>query len=140
MTYALSQALQTAVYTRLSQDTALLDLVGQDIYDAPPPLPPAEAPPLHVTLGEERVQDGSTKTSTGAVHDFTVTVHARTEGFSRPKAAAAAVCEALLPADLALDRGHLVDLRLLFARADRGRANQPRRVELRFRAVLEDTA
>ena len=139
MTYALSVALQTAVYTRLSQDAALMDLVGQDIYDAPPPGPPAEAPDIHVTLGEERVKDGATKTSVGAVHDFTVTVHARAEGFSRPKAAASAVCEALLPADLTLSRGHLVDLRLLFARADRGPANAPRRVEMRFRAVLEDT-
>ncbi|MEM8870625.1 MAG: DUF3168 domain-containing protein [Pseudomonadota bacterium] len=140
MTYALSEALQTAVYARLTQDVPLMDLVGQDIYDAPQPMAPADVPALHVTLGEERVSDGSTKTSVGAVHDFTVTVHARTEGFSRPKAAAAAVCEALLPADLTLSRGHLVDLRLLFARADRGRANAPRRVEMRFRAVLEDTA
>ncbi|MEM8786764.1 MAG: DUF3168 domain-containing protein [Pseudomonadota bacterium] len=140
MSYVLSAALQSAVYQRLTQDAALMALVGQDVYDAPPQTAPAEAPDLHVTLGEERVRDGSTKTSDGAVHDFTVTVHARTEGFSHPKAAAAAVCEALLPADLVLDRGHLVDLRLLNARAIRGRADQPRRVDLRFRAVLEDTA
>jgi len=139
MTYALSAALQTAVYERLTADPALMALVGQDIYDAAPPVAPAEAPDLHVTLGEERVRDGSTKTSSGAVHDFTVTVHARTEGFSRPKAAAAAVCEALLPGTLTLGRGHLVDLRLLSVRADRGRINRPRRVEMRFRAVLEDT-
>lgn len=139
MTYALSEALQTAVYARLIQDAALMALVGEDIYDAPPQVPAAEVPPLHVTLGEERVRDGSTKTSAGAVHDFTVTVHALTEGFSRPKAAAAAVCEALLGSDLALSRGHLVNLRLLHVRAERGRADQPRRVTLRFRAVLEDT-
>lgn len=139
MTYAMSEALQTAVYQRLTTDPALMDLVGQDIYDAAPPVAAADAPDLHVTLGEERVRDGSTKTSSGAVHDFTVTVHARTEGFSRPKAAAAAVCEALLPGGLTLSRGHLVDLRLLSVRAERGRINRPRRVEMRFRAVLEDT-
>ena len=138
MSYALSSALQSAVYQRLSGDPALIDLVGQEIHDAPPQLAPAETPDLHVSLGEERVKDGSTKTSSGSVHDFTVTVHARTEGFSRPKAAAAAVCEALLGADLTLTRGHLVDLRFLSARADRGRPNETRRVELRFRAVLED--
>lgn len=139
MTYALSAALQEAVFSRLAGDPALIDLVGGEIHDAPPQVAPEEVPPLHVTLGEERVRDGSTKTSAGAVHDFTVTVHARTEGFSRPKAAAAAVCDALLGPALSLSRGHLVDLRLLQVRAERGRPAEPRRVALRFRAVLEDT-
>ncbi|WP_112323299.1 DUF3168 domain-containing protein [Oceanibium sediminis] len=139
MTYALSTALQEAVFTALTGDAALMALVGQDIYDAPPQLAPADVPELHVTLGEERVRDGSTKTSRGAVHDFSVTVHARTEGFSRPKAAAAAVCEALLDRDLPMARGHLVNLHMIEARAERGAANAPRRVRLRFRAVLQDS-
>ncbi|NNU81908.1 DUF3168 domain-containing protein [Halovulum dunhuangense] len=137
MSYALSEALQAAVYARLTGDAALQELVGGAIHDAPPPLEPGSEPPLLVTLGEERVRDASTKTSVGAVHDFAVTVHARTEGFSRPKAAAAAVCDALLSVPLVLSQGHLVDLRMLHIRAERGRGTGPRRVELRFRAVLE---
>lgn len=139
MSYAMSHALQEAVFTTLTQDAGLLALVGQDIYDAPPQVDPAEVPAVSVTLGPERVRDGSTKTSSGAVHDFTVMVHARTEGFSRPKAAAAAVCEALLDVPITLARGHLINLRMLSARAVRGPAAEPRRVELRFRAVLQDT-
>ena len=139
MTYALSTALQEAVFAQLTQDTALQAVVGQDIYDAPPQVDPAVAPDVSVTLGPERVRDGSTKTSAGSVHDFSVLVHARSEGFSRPKAAAAAVCEALIDQPLSLNRGHLVNLRMLSARAVRGQASEPRRVELRFRAVLQDT-
>ncbi len=137
MSYALSEALQAAVFARLSADPALADLTGGAIHDWPPQTDPADAPPVQVSLGEERVRDGSTKTSAGAVHDFTVTVHARTEGFSRPKAAAAAVCEALLGTPLTLQVGHLIDLRFLSARARRGGAAAPRQVMLRFRAVTE---
>lgn len=139
MSYAMSEALQKAVYERLQADPALQAIVGDEIYDTPPDVPVTEAPALHVTLGEERVRDGSTKTSSGAVHDFSVTVHALTEGFARPKAAAAAVADALMGVPLVLDRGVLIDLRFLFARAERGTANRPRRVDMRFRAVLEDT-
>ncbi|MEO1274838.1 MAG: DUF3168 domain-containing protein [Pseudomonadota bacterium] len=140
MTYAVASALQTAIWQRLSGDAELVALVGAEIHDAPPQGGTADAPDLMVTLGEERVRDNSTKTSRGASHDFTVDVVARTEGFSRPKAAAAAVCEALLGADLTLSKGHLVDLRFLSARAERGRASAPRRVSLRFRAVIEETS
>lgn len=139
MSYAMSEALQRAVYEQLSGDSAVVALVGTEIYDAVPPASPAQTPDMHITLGGERVRDGSTKTSLGAVHDFAVTVHARTEGFRRAKAAAGAICDALIGASLTLTRGVLIDLRFLSARADRGAANQPRRVTLRFRAVLEDT-
>lgn len=139
MTYAISEALQVAVFEQLSNDAALTGLVGSEIHDAPLPLPVANVPEVHVTIGEERVRDGSTKTSSGAVHDFTVTVHSKTQGFVKAKAAAAAVCDALIDAPLTLSRGVLINLRFLFARADRGPASAPRRVALRFRAVLEDT-
>ena len=139
MTFAISEALQVAVYEKLTGDAALADLVGSEIHDAPLPLAAATVPEVHVTIGEERVRDGSTKTSTGAVHDFTVTVHSRSQGFSKAKAAAGAVCDALIDAPLSLSRGVLINLRFLFARADRGPATAPRKVALRFRAVLEDT-
>jgi len=139
MIYALSEPLQRAVYTRLTEDTALTALVGGAIYDAVPQLPPADAPDLHVTLGSERVRDWSCKTSDGAQHDFTVTVHAITEGFARAKLTAAAVCEALTATALTLTRGRVVDLRLIRAQAARGQADEPRAIALRFRAILEDT-
>ncbi len=139
MTYALSQALQVAIYDHLSNDPTLTGLVGAEIHDAPLAVPVADVPDVHVTIGEERVRDGSTKTSDGAEHDFTVTVHTKAGGFSRAKEAAGAICDALIDTPLVLSRGVLINLRFLFARADRDRASAPRRVALRFRAVLEDT-
>lgn len=139
MSYVMSEALQRSVFARISGDAGVVALVGDAVYDAVPPVPVGDAPELHVTIGEERARDASTKTSIGAVHEFSVTVHARTEGFVRAKAAAAAVCEALLATPLSLDRGSVANLTFLFARADRGPANRPRQVSMRFRALLEDT-
>jgi hypothetical protein len=137
MTYALSAALQAAVYQRLAGDSALAGLVGERIYDAPLESGSGEAMPDHITLGEEAVRPGNTKTSTGAVHDFSVTVHSTRDGFDTAKHIAAAVCEVLVDAPLALAEGHLVALRFLRARADRGRAPEKRRIALSFRAVLD---
>jgi Protein of unknown function (DUF3168) len=137
VTYALSAALQAAVYQRLAGNDVLAGMIGDRIYDAPLEARPGETPPDHVTLGEEAVRPDDTKTSTGAVHDFSVTVHSARDGFDAAKRIAAAVCEALVDAPLALAEGHLVALRFLRARADRGRAPEKRRISLRFRAVLE---
>lgn len=138
MTYALSEALQVAIYEQLATDPALVALVGEAIHDAVPPAPLAEAPQTCVVIGEERVRDGSTQTSMGAIHDFTVTVHSTVQGFRTAKAVAAAVGHALTDGALVLSRGAVVYLRFVSARADRGSASEPRRIVLRFRAFAED--
>ena len=71
MSYALSAALQTAVYQQLSADTILANLVGTAIYDA---LPDGTLPDTYVLLGGEVVQDASDITGGGAWHRFTVSV------------------------------------------------------------------
>lgn len=139
MSIALSGELQEAVYVALSGDAALNALVGSEIYDAPLPsggtLPVGE----HVTLGEEAVKPFDTMTSSGGVHDFDVTVHSAASGFGSGKAVAAAVGEVLIDANLPLASGNMVSLRFLKARAKRGVAPELRRIELRFRAVVENT-
>lgn len=139
MTYAVAAALQTAIFTTLTGDAALAGLVGTAIYDAPQPAA-ASDPAEHVTIGEETARDGSTKTSAGGVHDFSVTVHSRAEGFARAKAIAAAVCDALIDASMVLTRGNLIGLRFVWAKAERGEPGEERRIILRFRAVLEDNS
>ena len=62
---------------------ALGALVGGAIYDAPLGLAPEQTD--YVTLGEETVRDNGTKTSAGAIHDFTVTVHSGRDGFDGAK-------------------------------------------------------
>ena len=136
MSFAFSTGLQGKIFERLTADAGLTALVGGAIYDAP--LQPAtDAAPDFVTLGEETVRANDTKTSSGAIHDFTVTVHSARDGFDAAKRIAAAICACLVDAPLALEAGRLVALRFLRAGAERGRAPEKRRVSLRFRAVVD---
>lgn len=135
MSYAMSSALQGAVFQALQTDTTLLGLVGPAVFDA---LPNGPLPELYVALGREDARDASTKTSGGATHRFVVTVVAETGGFKRAKETAAAVSDALVDAPLVLDRGRLVSLRFLRAAARRSRAGVARRIDLTFQAIVED--
>jgi hypothetical protein len=130
-----SAGLQGGVYARLRDDGALAALVGGAVYDAPPPLAPEDTE--YVLLGEETVRANGTKTSVGALHDFTVTVVSGRDGFDGAKRVAAAVCAALVDAPLPLEAGRLVALRFLRAGAERGAAPAKRRITLRFRAVVD---
>lgn len=138
MSLNLSGELQGAIFTKLSNDPTLVSLVGSEIYDAPLPsgggLPEGE----HITLGEETVLPFNSMTSSGGVHDFFVTVHSTANGFNGAKDVSSAVCKALVDENLSLNNGHLVSLRYMKARARRGVAPELRRIEMRFRAVVED--
>ena len=135
MSYAVSAALQEAVYQHLSGDAALSAIVGSAIYDA---IPSGTLPPIYVTLGSETVRDRSDKTGFGADHDFSVSVITGAQGFAQAKQAAASVNDALSDAALSLTRGRLVGLRFLKARASRDTGNGTRRIDLIFRARVED--
>lgn len=137
MTYRFAAELQAAVYQRLATDPEISQMIGSAIYDAPMRIVPDEAAPDHITLGEETVRPSDTKTSQGAVHDFSVHVHSARDGFATAKSIAAAICESLIDTPLPLVRGHLVGLRFLQAKAERGRAPEKRRISLRFRAVVD---
>ena len=56
MSYAVSAALQKAVFAQLEAEPALVSLIGDAIYDT---APPGEVPDLYVMLGEETVRDRS---------------------------------------------------------------------------------
>jgi hypothetical protein len=136
MSYGMAAALQTAVYQHLLADTGVSALVGAAIYDA---LPAGTLPQMYVTLGPEDVRDRSDKTGAGALHRFTVSVVTETAGFGAAKTVAAAIGDALLDVDLPLSRGRLVGLWFERAAARRtGTAGAIRRIDLRFRARVED--
>lgn len=134
MSYGVSEALQRAIFDRLTADAALAGL-GAAVHDT---LPEGGAPELYVALGPERVRDRSDATGAGALHDVAVSVVAAAGGFAAAKAAATAVSDALADADLALARGRLVSLRFLRARAGRAGDGAKRRIDLTFRARVED--
>jgi len=135
MSYGVSSALQTAVFQRLQGDAALAGLIGTDVFDA---APSGTVPTTYVSLGPEDVRDASDKTAAGAVHEFTVSVVTEAAGFSGAKTVAAAVSDALVDAPLTLARGRLVSLGFLKARAKRVQDGDVRRIDLRFRARVED--
>jgi uncharacterized protein DUF3168 len=136
MSYGMAAALQSAVYQRLLADTGVGALVGAAIYDA---LPEGDLPATYVSLGPENVRDRSDKTGGGALHIFTVSVVTQTAGFSAAKAVATAIGDALADVDLTLSRGRLVGLWFERASARRtGKAGRIRRIDLRFRARVED--
>lgn len=135
MSYAMSQALQVAVFARLSADSGLTELVGTAIFDA---LPPGDVPSLYVALGSEKARDASDADGTGAVHEFTISVVTDLAGFAVAKRAAAAACDALLAAPLVLARGRVLGFRFHKAEAARVGTGDTRRIDLIFRARLAD--
>lgn len=135
MSYGGAAALQAAIYQRLVADTALATLVGNAIYDAAPPGNPEGT---YVSIGPEVVKDKSCQTVRGAEHEFSVSVVTDAAGFHAAKAAAVAVSDALSGVSLVLARGRLVGLWFLRARARRVEAADIRRIDLFFRARIED--
>lgn len=135
MSYAVAEALQRAVFERLAGDAALTGLVGSAIYDV---LPAGALPNLYVALGAEVARDRSDITGGGAQHEFTISVVTHNAGFATAKEAAAAVCDALIDADLSLSRGMLVSLRFFRAKAARVGTSDERQINLIFRARVCD--
>ncbi len=137
MTYVFSAGLQSALYQRLVSSPGLITLIGGAVYDAPLQISGDQSFPDHITLGEEFVRPAGTKTSEGAIHDFTVTVHSGRDGFDTVKRIAAEVCAALLDEPLVAQFGQIVAVRFLRAKAERGPAPEKRKVSLLFRAIVD---
>jgi hypothetical protein len=135
MTYAISEPLQTAIFSRLSSDPVIQSHVGTAVYDA---LPAGSLPPLYISLGPERVLDASDKTGFGAWHRFSVSVVSSAAGFATAKQVAGVVTDLLKDADLDLSRGRLVALNFERATAKRIGAGNIRQIDLSFRARVED--
>lgn len=135
MSYAVSAALQEAVFQALSADATLAGHVGSNIFDA---LPSGNLPTLYVALGPEEVKDASDKTGTGAEHLFQVSVVTDTAGFQTAKQAAGAISDVLHNGTLTLTRGRLVGMAFVKASAKREDTGALRRIDLSFRARVED--
>jgi hypothetical protein len=134
MSYAMSAALQTAIYQHLASDTVLDGLIGGAIYDA---VPPATPPGTFVLLGPEEARDKSDQTGAGAEHVVTISVVTDASGFLAAKTVAAQVSDRLVDAPLILAQGRLVGIWFDRADARKVEKGKTRRIDLRFRARLE---
>ena len=135
MSYGVSAALQQAIYQRLAADTALSTLVSGAIYDA---VPAGIITGTYVSLGPEDVRERSDMTGQGALHEVRISVVTDAAGFQAAKEVAAAVSDTLVDASLILARGRLVYLNFHRARARRVEDADVRRIDLIFRARVED--
>ncbi|WP_289041438.1 DUF3168 domain-containing protein [uncultured Aliiroseovarius sp.] len=135
MSYGVSAALQQAIYQRLTADVELSALVSGAIYDA---VPAGIITGTYVSLGPEDVRERSDMTGHGAVHEVTINVITDAAGFQGAKRVAAAVSDALLDAPMTLERGTLVYLNFHRARARRVEDADVRRIDLKFRARVQD--
>lgn len=134
MTYAMSAGLQRAIFERLVGDAEVDALVQGAVFDAVPSV----SPDLFVAIGPERVNARSDASGEGAVHQLQVSVVTKRNGYSAAKTVAAAVSDALDDADLPLERGRVVSFRFLRAQARRDEGEGSRRIDLWFRARLDD--
>ncbi|MDD9921921.1 MAG: DUF3168 domain-containing protein [Boseongicola sp.] len=135
MSYAIAAACQTAVYEQLANDSGLSAIVSGAIYDA---VPTGPIDGTIVVIGDEVAQDWSDQSGGGLSLRLTISVISDAPGYRTAKEAAGAVSDALIDAGLSLTRGRLISLKFLRARARRVRAGQTRRVDLFFRAIVED--
>jgi Protein of unknown function (DUF3168) len=132
MSYGSAVALQAAIFGRL---TGFPALTGVPVYDA---VPPGGGTGTFVLLGPEEVQDQSDKTSAGGEHRFVISVISDASGFLAAKTVAVGVSDALVDADMVLSRGALVSLHFLKASARRIDEGDTRRIDLTFRARVQD--
>ncbi|WP_022704716.1 DUF3168 domain-containing protein [Pseudorhodobacter ferrugineus] len=132
MSYGAAAALQAAIYTRLTGAPAL---AGVSVVDA---IPSGGGTGTFVLIGPEDVIDQSDQSGGGAEHRLVVAVISDAAGFAAAKDVAVAVSDALIDAPLVLTRGHLVGLRFLRAKAVRLDEGGARRIDLSFRARIED--
>lgn len=135
MSYALSQALQAALFDLIANDPGVQGLLGAAVFDAPPS---GVVPETYLVIGEEDVRVQTDASGAVAVHDLSCGIFSGAAGFSKAKAAAVAVSDALHGAMPVLDRGRLVSLEFRRARARRGARAGSRRIDLTFRARVED--
>ena len=135
MSYAVSAALQKAVFSALGADVALQAEVNGAIYDA---VPTGSVPDVFVNLGPETAKVRSDVSGNGSLHDITVSVVATGDGFASAKTVAGYVSAVLNGAEMGLERGVLVFMRFQKATAKRNRGASGRRIDMIFRARVDD--
>jgi hypothetical protein len=132
MSYGMAQALQAAIFQRLSANSGLS---GVPVVDA---MPKGQGNGTFIVIGPEDVIDQSDKSGQGAEHRFSVSVISDAAGFLAAKAVAVVVSDSLIGAPLVLARGRLSGLWFLKAVARRLEDGKARRIDLTFRARVEE--
>lgn len=132
-----ANALQAAVFERLSADATIAALAGAGkVFDGR--VVRMESP--YITFGDWRMDDFSTGTEEGAEHRFEIEVWSEERGRKQAAALAEAVRVALHDVALTIPGFHLINLRHLRTRTGREAKTRHIRARIEFRAVLEAAA
>ncbi len=138
MSAAFSWPLQQALFAALSAHPEIAATIGDAIFDEPPVSETlGRDGAVWIVLGDEVVTPWSTASDQGAAHAVQISVVAAQRGFATAKRVADAVCDAAL-GPLTLARGRVVNAGFLSARTQRVGKGAARRIDLRFRIVIED--
>lgn len=129
-----SNALQAAIYDRLTNDAAVTAIAGPDrVFDRR--LAQQKLPCL--VIGQWRVTDWSTGDDTGEEHRFDIEIWSDDNGRKQAAVLADLVRAALHEAPLTLSEGHLVNLRHEKIRLRREARSGFHTALVGFRAVTE---
>lgn len=129
-----SWPLQQAVYDALTADSGVSGLVA-GIHD----YAPEDGPFPYIQLGEEALQDWSTKDVAGGEHTLTLHIWSQQRGHKQVKAIMTAVHDALHEASLTLSGYRLVMLRFTFGEILRDPDGVTHHGVMRFRALTHET-
>ncbi|GLQ34055.1 hypothetical protein GCM10007939_03380 [Amylibacter marinus] len=136
MSFQHTLALQAAIFDILSNDLGLGSLAGGAVYDE---VPAGELPDTYILIGEEKALDRSDYTSTSTRHDITISVISNQSGFLIAKACASRICDLLVGQSWVLSSGNMRSFRLVTAKARRSTGAANRRIDLIFKAFIDET-
>ena len=122
-------AVQSFLYSRITNDAAVSALIGSDIFDA---AQAGDLPDLSVLIGTEEVLDASDKSAAARVHRAELEVVVRTGGFSQAKDVAEALRAALDGATGAAGLGYITRCQFRRSQALRDTTDGLRRIRMRF--------
>lgn len=130
-----SAALQSGIYQTLSNATSISNLIGTNIFDAVPSGLVAET---YVLIGEEKVISKADFNNGATRHDVTINVVSSASGFSDAKIVASEICNVLDGAAMVLSAGNLRNIQFRMARSRRDTGATERRIDLVFRALIDE--
>tara|TARA_R110002096_G_scaffold139147_6_gene293319 strand:- start:60 stop:470 length:411 start_codon:yes stop_codon:yes gene_type:complete len=135
MSFIYSAALQSAIYTALTNAAPISTLIGSNVFDA---VPSGTVADTYILLGEEKVFSRSDFSSDATRHDVVVNVVSTANGFSDAKMVASEICKVLDGAALTLSVGNLRRLQFRSAKSRRDTGAAERRIDLIFRALVDE--
>jgi len=125
-------ALQTAIYSKLSNDSNLTSVLGASVFDDIP----ENTPYPYVQLGEDTAIDYSTKDQTGSEVTVNVDVWSRYRGSLEAKNIMDRVHTLLHDSSLSVTGSNFINMRFEFSDIIRDPDGITRHGVMRFRAIM----